>query len=120
MKNLKYSIVIILLIILVGCIAKKQPGYVLPDEMSPEVKIEYAKICDKGKVLYDMNCASCHTKMIKGKEVIPDFTAEQLESYSIRVANPTHESRVTEENLSAEELSFILTYLSYKPKNIKN
>jgi mono/diheme cytochrome c family protein len=108
---------VILFIGIVACQTPKPVYYQLPEEMLPSVKIEYAKICDKGRSLYEINCAGCHTTKKRGQEIIPDFTPEQLEAYQIRAANPTHESRVSEEQVSAEELSAILTYLSYKTKS---
>ncbi|MES2559865.1 MAG: cytochrome c [Bacteroidota bacterium] len=104
-------------ILLFACKTPKQPYYELPAGMLDHVKKEYVQICDKGRVLYEINCGGCHTTKKKGKEIIPDFTAEQLEAYQIRAANPTHETRVSEEQVSAEELSSILTYLTYKTKS---
>lgn len=115
----------ILFICALACKTPQKVYYVLPAEMLEPVKIEYAKICDKGRTLYEINCAGCHTTKKRGQEIIPDFTPEQLEAYQIRAANPTHEARVSEEQVSAEELSAILTYLSYKtksnvPLNVRN
>ncbi|MES2779635.1 MAG: cytochrome c [Bacteroidota bacterium] len=107
----------VLFIFLFACRTPKQAYFELPAEMLEPVKVEYAKICDKGRALYEITCAGCHTTTKRGKEIIPDFTAVQLEAYQIRVANSTHETRVTEEQVSAEELSYILTYLSYKTKS---
>jgi mono/diheme cytochrome c family protein len=118
--KLQLFAMLFLLLVFVGifaCKTPKQAYYELPPEMLEPVKVEYAKICDKGRTLYEITCAGCHTTKKRGKEIIPDFTAEQLEAYQIRAANPTHETRVTEEQVSAEELSYILTYLSYKTKS---
>lgn len=104
-------------LILVECTAHKKILYEFPAEMAAPVQAEYAKNCDKGKALYDINCAGCHTTKIKGREVIPDFTAEQLEAYQVRVSNAKHETALSESNVSAEELSLIVTFLSYKKKN---
>lgn len=104
-------------IVAYSCKTPKKVYYEFPTEMLDHVRLEYAKICDKGRALYEINCAGCHTTKKGKQEIIPDFTAEQLEAYQIRAANPTHESRVSEEQVSAEELGQILTYLSYKTKN---
>lgn len=102
---------------MVACAPKKQVYYEFPPEMLDHVKAEYAVTCDKGRALYQINCAGCHTTKKRGKEIIPDFTSVQLEAYQIRVANATHEEKVSEEKVTAEELSQILTYLNYKTKS---
>jgi mono/diheme cytochrome c family protein len=98
---------------------KQKEVYEFPEAMAQPVRDEYTKLCEKGRILYEINCAKCHTTLIKGKKIVPDFTEEQLGAYSIRVANPRHEERVSESNVSAEELALITTYLTYKKKNTK-
>jgi mono/diheme cytochrome c family protein len=102
--------------LIVACSTTKQT-YLFPKEMTPTVQASYTEICDKGKVLYDINCAGCHTTKKWGKEFIPDFTPEQLESYQIRVANAIHEPIMNDEQIPAEELGMIMTFLTYKPKS---
>jgi hypothetical protein len=113
----KNCIYIITLLSIVACATSKKAVYVFPAEMLPNVQVEYTKICDKGKIFYDLNCAKCHTTKKFGKELIPDFTPEQLESYQIRVANSIHEPIMTDEQVPAEELGMIMTFLSYKSKS---
>jgi hypothetical protein len=96
---------------------KQKEIYEFPEAMGQPVRDEYTKLCDKGKILYELSCAKCHTTVVKGKKIIPDFTEEQLGAYSIRVANARHEENVSESNVSAEELALITTYLTYKKKN---
>jgi hypothetical protein len=91
--------------------------YEFPDAMAQPVRNQYLVLCEKGRILYDINCAKCHNTKAGSKTIIPDFTAEQLGAYSIRVANQKHEMNVSEENVSAEELALITTYLTYKKKN---
>jgi hypothetical protein len=104
-------------VVLMHCKAPQEIPYELPVAMVPAVKIEYAKQCDKGKILYDINCAQCHTTIVKRKKMIPDFTAEQLIGYELRVTNPQHESNIPETTVSTEELGYIMTFLSYKKKS---
>ena len=91
--------------------------YEFPDAMAQPVRNQYLVLCEKGRILYDINCAKCHNTKVGSKTIIPDFTIEQLGAYSIRVANQKHEMNVSEENVSAEELALITTYLTYKKKN---
>lgn len=113
----KITILLLISIIVFACNTPKKMTYVFPAEMSPAVQTSYTQICDKGKILYDQNCAKCHTTKKMGRELIPDFTPEQLESYQIRVANQIHEPIMNDELLPAEELGFIMTFLSYKSKS---
>lgn len=98
-------------------VAQKNIDYELPAAMAAPVKAEYIKQCDKGKILYDINCSRCHTTKVDGKEIIPDFTSDQLVGYELRVLNPKHESEIPETNVSAEELGLIMTFLTYKKRN---
>jgi len=101
----------------ITCAAQKKMAYEFPPEMAPAVKEGLIKLCDKGQILYAINCARCHNQVVGKKEIIPDFTPEQLGSYSIRVANAEHEDQMSETSVSAEELGLITTFLSYKKKN---
>ena len=96
---------------------KEKQVYEFPEAMAQPIRDEYKKLCEKGRILYEINCATCHNKVVKGKQFVPDFTEEQLGAYSIRIANPKHEERVSEANVSAEELVLITAYLTYKKKN---
>lgn len=101
------------------CFAQKKQKvtYEFPEQMSPAVQAEFAKLCDKGKILYDLNCAQCHNTKVKGKEVIPDFTQEKLIGYELRVSNQQHEADMPDTKVTAEELGLITTFLTYKKKN---
>ena len=94
----------------------KKAEYEFPAEMLEHVKVEYTKQCDQGQALYNLNCGGCHNIKVKGKMVIPDFKTDQLEAYVIRVSNPQHEGTMEETKVTAEELSSILTFLTYKKK----
>lgn len=101
------------------CLAQKSPKvtYEFPPQMLPAIQEQYLKLCEKGRVLYDLNCAKCHNTKVKGKTVIPDFSQEKLISYELRVANKEHEATMPETQLTAEELSMVTTFLTYKKKN---
>jgi hypothetical protein len=115
---MKYTLISLSIIIFsLACTTKKELAYELPEAMLPNVKMEYAKRCDKGKILYDMNCAKCHSTKKNRKEVIPDWNAEQLRGYELRVANAQHEKNMPDSMVTEEELGIIMTFLSYKKKN---
>lgn len=101
------------------CKTQRQAVYEFPAAMVPAAKIEFAKLCEKGKILYDINCAQCHNIRERRKVLIPDFTTEQLIAYELRIINPEHESSIPETTVTTEELGYILTFLSYKTKSGK-
>lgn len=113
--------IILLCILSVACLAyaaqKNKVTYDFPDAMPEAVKADYTKQCDKGKILYEINCAKCHSTTVKRKTIIPDFTPEQLVGYELRVKNAQHESNMPETTVTAEELGLITTFLTYKTKN---
>jgi len=91
--------------------------YEFPAAMAADVRADFAKQCDKGLALYELNCGKCHTSVVKGKKVIPDFSDDQMEAYKIRVLNPRHEEELPETSVTSEELSLIFTFFTYKKKN---
>lgn len=100
--------------------AEKKPAkvpYVFPDAMGPAVREAFTKECDKGQALYQLACASCHNTIENGRTIIPDWTSTQLVGYELRVLNPRHETGIPEEQVTAEELGYIMTFLTYKKKN---
>jgi hypothetical protein len=96
---------------------KNKLTYEFPAEMAEPVRAAYVKQWEKGKILYEVNCARCHNTKVKRKEQVPDFNQEQLICYELRVKNPQHESDMQETTVSAEELVLIMTFLTYKKKN---
>lgn len=104
-------------IVISACTSQKKVTYVFPDAMSKSTQAEYERLSEKGRVLYEINCASCHTKKVKGKMVIPDFTEEEMGAYSIRIANEIHEDKISEERVTAEELNLITYFFRYKKKS---
>ena len=112
-------VVFLSVVIINACTTQKKIVYEFPDAMAKPIQDQYAVMCEKGRVLYGINCAGCHNKKVKGKTIIPDFTEEELGAYSIRMANATHEEQVSEARVSAEELNLITYFLTYKKKNTK-
>lgn len=111
-------ICLVSLLFLAACVARQQAvTYSFPEAMAEPVRLEFSKVCDKGKILYDLNCAGCHNLKKGKREIIPDFTPEQLKGYELRVSNAKHEENMPDERVTAEELSLISTFLLYKTKN---
>lgn len=112
--NLKNSHILgFLILVAAACASKKKMTYEFPAVMKENVKAEFLRQCEKGAVLYDINCAKCHNKGRK----IPDFTPAQIYGYEIRLSNKQHESSIMPETVTTEELGYILSFLSYKKKS---
>lgn len=103
-------------LVVAACAVTKKIEYEFPDAMLPHVKTEYKKQCDKGLALYRMNCGGCHTSKKGRKEIIPDFTEEELKGYALRISNATHEKNMPDSLVTEEELGIIMTFLMYKKK----
>jgi len=111
---------ILLSVCFMQCVTQNKVTYDLPEAMLPQVKKEYLSRCEKGKILYDINCAGCHNTKVKGKIIVPDFTADQLKGYELRVTNARHSETLTDTTVTEEELGIIMTFLTYKKKNDSN
>ncbi|MBA3681443.1 MAG: hypothetical protein H0W73_09805 [Bacteroidetes bacterium] len=117
MKTVIILIFCFAILVLVRCQSRKKVDYELPEAMLPHVKTFFTGQCDKGKILYDLNCAGCHNTRVKGKQIIPDFNPEQLTGYTLRVQNAQHEKNMPDTLVTEEELGIIMTFLVYKKKN---
>ncbi len=108
----------VLLIAIASCGTHKYTvTHDFPAAMAPHIKADYVKQWEKGRVLYGMNCAKCHSTY-KGKhEIIPNFTPEKLTGYELRVQNARHEAAMPDDIVSAEDLALITIFLTYKKKN---
>lgn len=100
---------------LIACVIQpKIQYYDFPSDIAEEAKVANRKMIEKGKILYDINCAKCHNKKVNGRIIIPDFTTEQLDSYSVRIRNEVHVSAIAENKVTAEELEAIQFFFTYK------
>lgn len=102
---------------LMAACAEKKLIYEFPIGMSENVRQQNYESCEKGRILFDVNCGGCHYKEIKRRKVIPDFSPEQLSNYEFRFLNRNHEDSLTENRLSQDDLVHIITFLTYKKKS---
>ena len=84
---------------------------------SDTAKQRFEKEFAKGKILYQTNCAKCHTVQENGKATIPDFSLPQLMDYEMRFQYPEHEEDLKETNITHEQIEFVVQYLRYKKKS---
>jgi hypothetical protein len=100
-----------------ACHTQKKAAYDFPPAMAANIQFEFSKLCDRGSILYNEKCAHCHNIKVKGKMLIPDFPEEKLLDYALRVSNMQHETNMPDTLVTAEDLSLITTFLTYKAKN---
>lgn len=85
--------------------------------MTDAQKAEFVSFYEKGIIVYNTICASCHNKLVNGQTVVPDFSLPQLMDYEMRIQYPSHGDRLKESNLSALELDYVVHYLRYKKRS---
>lgn len=85
--------------------------------MNETDRVKFTHICDKGQVLYAMNCSGCHNAQVKRKSIIPDFTQDQMSRYELKANNMQHDTSKTFTSVTPEEMSNIHLFLTYKEKS---
>lgn len=88
----------------------------MPPNLSEKNEKQFIQFFTEGETYYNLNCAECHNKKINNKTVLPQFTDEQLELYTVRIKNPDHAKRLTAKDVTDEELQKIMYFLKYKKK----
>lgn len=104
-------------IFLIACISSKKAPLKFPEAMRPEVQSDYRKTCERGYALYKLSCAKCHTTKKWGREIIPDFSDEQLQGYALRIANKQHENNLPDSLISEVDFGDIMLFLKYKKRS---
>lgn len=119
MRNILIASLVLMVCFVIACNGSKTVTYNFPVAMQEPVLTEYVKMFDKGKILFDINCANCHNVKVGKRQIYPDFSSEELAGYNIRILNPKHEDKLTEQTITEEELAIIKVFLAYKKKNSK-
>lgn len=114
MKRNLFICFLILLWFVAACSYEKKLGIDMPDGFDKERKQQVLQQFAEGKKAYLTHCARCHNKTINGKEVIPDITFEQADTYRVRFANNQHKSELSAETVTEQELDMIVIFFAYK------
>src|ERR1700709_427374 len=109
------GILLIAALIVSRCTAHKKIEYNLPEPMSTETRAIYMERLDKGKILYKLNCSSCHGIFTKGKDSIPNFTKDQIDNYrsAFKMARDKKNHAVAV-RMSPEQLDYVIMFLSLR------
>lgn len=100
-------------------LGQKRVEYEYPEDVIADTaRQSFVKQFKQGLALYKIGCAKCHTTIVKGKEVIPDFSVPQLMDYEIRIW-PQHQEQLGDTQITDDELAKIVLFLRYKKKNPK-
>lgn len=92
-------------------------SYYVPPELSDEDKKELVSLIKKGSKNYQKYCSECHGSKYTSMDQGPQFTEEQIRTYSVfmKIRNETHSFT---QRMSSEDLDTILIYLKYRnPKS---
>ncbi len=88
-----------------------------PDDILEKDKPAFEKSIKKGKILYEINCERCHSPVVNGDTIVPDFSLPQLMDYEVRIQYPAHGEVMRETDVSVEELDVIVDFLRYKKRS---
>lgn len=103
-----------LLFVCIACSYQKKLGIDMPEGFSTERKKQIVQQFAEGKKAYTTHCAGCHNKTIDGKELIPDISFEQADTYKVRFNNNRHKEALTSETITEQELDMIVIFFAYK------
>lgn len=108
MKRLAYFLPLLLL---VSCNSLMKLDFVLPEHYAEADQKTLVKQYKEGQKLYETNCARCHTKVVAGKEVEPDFFPAQMEGYLIRRKPIDHRDALPSATVTDDEIKLVFLYL---------
>ena len=117
MKRCVFLLSILFLCIFIACSYEKKLGIDMPQGFTEERKKQVLQQFAAGKTAYLTHCGKCHNKTVNGKEVIPDISFQQADTYKVRFANNKHKSELAEEIITEHELDMIVIFFTYKKES---
>ncbi len=89
----------------------------MPEGFSTERRKQLLQEFAAGKTAYLTHCAKCHNKTVDGKELIPDISFEQADTYKVRFTNNQHKTELSTETVTEKELDMIVIFFKYKKES---
>jgi mono/diheme cytochrome c family protein len=102
---------------LIACSYEKKLGIAMPEGFSKERRKQLLEQFAEGKKAYLTHCAKCHNKTVDEKELIPDITFEQADTYKVRFANNPHKAELGTDAVTERELDMIVIFFKYKKES---
>ena len=112
MKKIYIIVAIVALMQIVQCSTRNKIEYNLAPGIPEQNKQHVLDLLNRGASLYKSNCSKCHGIFSKGKDTIPNFTNQQIESYKARFNLSHPESHPFAEKMLSEDLDAIFYFLS--------
>ena len=106
--------VLTVMLALQQCAGKKEVPFTYPKVVTAEMRPAFDEQFQRGHALYEINCSGCHTQVVNGKKVIPDFTRDQLIGYMLRMRYPSHRKPLHETFISRQELMDVELFLKHR------
>lgn len=112
MKKLSTFGALLVVTFLLQCSSRSTIEYNLPPGIPEQNKEHVFKLLDKGATLYKANCSRCHGIFTKGKDTIPNFTTQQVESYKARFDMSHPKNHAFAQNMLREDLDAVFYFLN--------
>jgi cytochrome c553 len=117
MKRCLFLLSILMLCIFIACSYERKLGIDMPEGFSKEREKQILQQFAEGKNAYINHCAKCHNKTADDKEVIPDISFQQTDTYRVRFANSKHKAALGAETVTEQELDMIVIFFTYKKES---
>jgi len=105
---------VVVCVMFLQCATPNKVTYDIPANYPEARRKEIIELFNKGEVLYKANCSECHGIFSKGRDSVPDFTTQQLDSYSSRYIKGDIKNHAVARQMSPEQLNNVLLFLRYK------
>ncbi|MES2848397.1 MAG: hypothetical protein V4685_05040 [Bacteroidota bacterium] len=117
MKRFFFIVSFLSLCMFIACSYEKKLGIAMPEGFSKERRKQLLEQFAEGKTAYLTHCAKCHNKTVNGKELIPDISFEQADTYKVRFTNNQHKTELSTETVTEKELDMIVIFFKYKKES---
>ena len=116
MNKIYFISCIVLATLLTRCATQQKIEYAIPENITDQQKDSLRVQLDKGLKLYKPNCSKCHGIFAKGKDSIPNFTAQQISLYKARNELRDPKNHAFALKMPPEDLEAILNFLLLRKK----
>jgi hypothetical protein len=94
--------------------ASQKTQYVFPPYMMRLNQDSLIARCNKGKMLFKEHCDGCHGIFSKGKDGIPNFSKDQVDTYNEMAMMRDPKNHAVMIEMPYEELDAVKMFLTYR------